>query len=255
MIQKDKLAKLKAELIHTKKEIEERFNENDHYQLERENPYNSVGELSAYDNHPGDLGTELYEREKDIALNEHTEKELADINHALQAMENGTYGKCEVCGKDIDEERLEAIPSTTYCKEHSPNQIVSHNRPVEEGVLMPAFGKFEFDDEEAVTFDSEDTWQIVSEYGTSESPSDLDNRGVDHYNDVYVESGENEGYVEDFENFIGTDMYGKEIKVYNNDQHEKYEQQLDEEGIMTSFGDLPGYEKDPYTEEALEEDK
>ena len=37
------------------------------------------GELSSYDNHPGDLGTELFEREKDVALEIHEEDQLNEI--------------------------------------------------------------------------------------------------------------------------------------------------------------------------------
>jgi YteA family regulatory protein len=247
MISHEKITHLKQQLEQSKQEVKAHLEQNDHYQLEIEHPYETVSELSAYDNHPGDLGTELYEREKDIALNEHAEKELQDIDHALQAMENGTYGICEVCGKEINEERLEALPTTTYCKEHSPDQAVSHKRPVEEEVLAPAYGRFEYDESEGTAFDSEDTWQIVQSYGTSESPSDF-SEDIEHYGRAYVESEENEGYVEDYENFIGTDMYGQNIKVYPSVKHEVYEDALDEEGTMTSFGDLPGYEKDPYTE-------
>ena len=52
-----------------------------------------------YDNHPADMGTELFEREKDIALNVHAGSELDKVDNALQAMEDGSYGKCEVCQK------------------------------------------------------------------------------------------------------------------------------------------------------------
>src|SRR5699024_5655249 len=126
---------------------------------------------------------------------EHTEKELLDINYALNAIEKGTYGVCEKCGKDIPIDRLEAIPTTTYCKEHSPTQIVSTNRPIEEGVLMPPFGKFEFDGEENTAFDAEDAWQEVARYGTSETPSDFSNP-MDHYNETFIESDDQVGYVE-----------------------------------------------------------
>ena len=57
--------------------------------LEDSSQRGSVGELSAYDNHPADMGTELYEREKDFALEEHTDSELNKVNEALQAMEEG----------------------------------------------------------------------------------------------------------------------------------------------------------------------
>jgi DnaK suppressor protein len=41
---------------------------------------------------------------------------LADINHALKAIEDGTYGICEICGKPIEEDRLEANPAARTCK-------------------------------------------------------------------------------------------------------------------------------------------
>jgi hypothetical protein len=66
-----------------------------------------------------------------------------------------------------------------------------------------------------------------------------------------MESEEPDGYVEEYENFVGTDIEGKEITVYPSNQHEQYEDMLDEEGLMTIFGDLPGYEKDPYTEDEV----
>ncbi len=252
LLNSQQIETFRSQLQVMKEEINHRFEMNEHYGLEEEHPHESVGELSSYDNHPADDATELYEREKDLALNEHTKEELHDIERALQAIENGTYGKCEVCGIDIPLERLDAIPTATTCKEHAPEQVVSHNRPVEEGVLMPPFGKFNYDEQdENVAFDAEDTYQVVNSYGSSETPSDLSNPNVDHYNDVYMESQEPDGYVEDYENFVGTDIEGNEITIYPTKLHEKYEDMLDEDGLMTIFGDLPPYEKDPYTEEEL----
>ncbi|MBD1380269.1 yteA family sporulation protein [Metabacillus arenae] len=248
MLNPQKLAAFRSQLLQTKQEIQNRFGMNEHFGLKRSHAHDSVGELSSIDNHPGDEATELYEREKDIALNEHIEEELEDINRALQAIEKGKYGTCEVCGKEIPEERLEAIPTATTCREHAREEIVSHNRPIEEGVLMPPFGKFEFDGEDVEAYDAEDTLQEVARYGSSESPSDLD-YPVDHYNDVYLESDDPVGYVEDYENFAATDLYGNEVNVYPGIGHEQYEDMLDEEGLMTPFGDLPGYEKDPYTDD------
>ncbi|MCD4838938.1 TraR/DksA C4-type zinc finger protein [Neobacillus sedimentimangrovi] len=249
MLSTEQLANLRLRLLKEKEELEENLNQNDHFGFERGHYHESMGELSSYDNHPADEGTDLYEREKDNALLEHYKIQLGNINKALQTMENGTYGKCEVCGKDIPVERLEALPNTTYCIEHSQDQMTSHNRPVEEGVLMPPFGKFDMDEkDENVAFDAEDAWQVVSQWGTSETPSDFAFR-KEHYNDVSNEAEENEGYVEDFENFVGNDIHGKNITVYPTPQHEQYENALDEEGIMTSFGDLPAFERDPYVED------
>ncbi|MEH7662268.1 yteA family sporulation protein, partial [Bacillus velezensis] len=100
------------QITHLKKQLEEhdilsRFKENDKFQLTDEFPYQSSGELSSYDNHPGDQATELYEREKDLALLDHEREHLRDIDYSLKQIENGTYGTCEVSCKDIPYDTLE----------------------------------------------------------------------------------------------------------------------------------------------------
>ncbi len=78
----------------------------------------SVSELSSYDQHQADMGTETFEREKDLSILEQVEAELADVEHALRRLDDGTYGTCEVCGNAIPDERLEAMPATRLCLEH-----------------------------------------------------------------------------------------------------------------------------------------
>jgi len=75
----------------------------------------SLGELSSYDQHQADVGTETFEREKDLSILERVESELADIEHALARLDDGTYGTCEACGRPIDEARLEAMPAARLC--------------------------------------------------------------------------------------------------------------------------------------------
>lgn len=73
------------------------------------------GDLVDFDmNHPADSGTELFEREKDIALSGNLDGMLGTINRALAKIEEGTYGVCDRCGKPIPEARLEAIPYAIY---------------------------------------------------------------------------------------------------------------------------------------------
>jgi YteA family regulatory protein len=252
MLTNEQLQTFRQRLKKEKREIQERLEKNNHLNLVDGHLHESVGELSSYDNHPADEGTELYEREKDIALHDHLENELYDIDKALEAIEKGTYGKCQKCGTDIPLERLEALPTTRYCMEHSPNQVVSQTRPIEEEILKPPFGQFEYDDEDVEAFDAEDSWQTVAKWGTSNSPSDFV-VAPDSYNEMYEEADDKDGYAEDFENFAGTDIYGKNVTVYPSDLHEEYEEILDEEGIMTTFGDLKPYEVDPYTEEDNDE--
>jgi len=42
---------------------------------------------------------------------------LEDVQDALRRMEDGSYGKCTVCGREIEPARLEAVPWTPYCLE------------------------------------------------------------------------------------------------------------------------------------------
>ncbi|HJR45315.1 MAG TPA: TraR/DksA C4-type zinc finger protein [Actinomycetota bacterium] len=74
-------------------------------------------ELSVVDQHPADVGSEVFERQKDIAIVQGFETELADIETALGRIEDGTYGTCETCGKTIPKERLEAKPAARFCVE------------------------------------------------------------------------------------------------------------------------------------------
>jgi RNA polymerase-binding transcription factor DksA len=68
-------------------------------------------ELSDYDQHPADTASETFERERDLGLLGDLETELADIQDALERVDNGTYGIDEVTGQPIDPARLEAVPT------------------------------------------------------------------------------------------------------------------------------------------------
>lgn len=69
-----------------------------------------VGELSRYDQHPADSGSDTFEREKELSILEQLESELGEIEAALQRVDDGTYGIDEVTGDQIPDERLEAFP-------------------------------------------------------------------------------------------------------------------------------------------------
>ena len=74
-------------------------------------------ELSSIDQHPGDSGTETFEMEKNVSLLEQVDDELLEVETAVQRLERGTYGTCQVCGRPIGDERLEAMPATRFCVE------------------------------------------------------------------------------------------------------------------------------------------
>jgi RNA polymerase-binding transcription factor DksA len=70
-----------------------------------------LGDLSGYDQHPADQGTETFEREKDLSILEGLESDLAEIEAALQRLDEGTYGIDEFTGEPINPDRLDAIPT------------------------------------------------------------------------------------------------------------------------------------------------
>jgi DnaK suppressor protein len=60
-------------------------------------------------------------------LAEAESRELAHIQYALEKMDEGTYGKCEACNRNIPQARLEALPYATLC--------IECKRKVESGVI------------------------------------------------------------------------------------------------------------------------
>jgi DnaK suppressor protein len=59
--------------------------------------------------------TETLELEKRLTLENRIRQELAKVEHALEKIENGTYGLCDNCGKPIPPQRLEALPQANLC--------------------------------------------------------------------------------------------------------------------------------------------
>ncbi len=62
-----------------------------------------------------DAASDVYEREKTLAIIQTLEKKLVSVERALQAAEKGGYGICEVCGSPIDPARLAVMPHSTTC--------------------------------------------------------------------------------------------------------------------------------------------
>ena len=71
--------------------------------------------LGGTDNHLAEAATGTLDREIDYTLEENSEQVLQQIDEALARIENGTFGTCARCGREIAEERLEARPWATLC--------------------------------------------------------------------------------------------------------------------------------------------
>jgi RNA polymerase-binding protein DksA len=65
--------------------------------------------------HIADSASETYMRELDEGLEENADHLLVEIEAALGRIDDGSYGLCSVCGREISAERLEAVPYATLC--------------------------------------------------------------------------------------------------------------------------------------------
>jgi len=75
-----------------------------------------VEEIAAIaDNHPADTATATLDREIDYTLEENSSRVLSEIDGALRRIDDGTYGTCADCGREIPTERLEASPWASLC--------------------------------------------------------------------------------------------------------------------------------------------
>lgn len=96
-------------------------------EIERKRLVAELGELEA-DAQPADArregspfgkreeeATESFEFEKRLALERQVRANLAEIEHALEKIKNGTYGLCDVCGQPIPPDRLDAVPFANVC--------------------------------------------------------------------------------------------------------------------------------------------
>lgn len=182
----------------------------------------SIQELSSYDNHPGDLGSELFERSKDLALRDNAMLQLQKIQDALESIKEGTYGRCQRCGQEIPLERLEAVPETTLCLEcrraAEEPRVTQRRRPIEEEVVPLPFGGLPGDEEtgDRMIDGGEDVWQMLAQ--TTEHASEAGSGS--YYGPMDLD--EDHGYVDPVEGipyFKGADgMFYEDVGAYIDDE-------------------------------------
>ncbi len=115
-MKKEKIQELKIKMEKEKETLEE-----------------ILGEFAKESSTPGDWNTrfpdfkaggtldeeadEVEEYSSLLPIERTLEAKLQNINLALDKIKNNTYGKCEDCGKEINEERLELIPEARKCSD------------------------------------------------------------------------------------------------------------------------------------------
>jgi len=73
------------------------------------------GGLSNIPLHPADLGSHTFEEELTVGLLENEEQLIEEINAALGRLDEGVYGRCTACGRELSRERLKALPYARHC--------------------------------------------------------------------------------------------------------------------------------------------
>lgn len=116
---KNELLKEKAKLTSLIGEMQDNtvFGNTSEHTSER---YTS-GELSSYDNHIADMATDVFMQDMQNSLTNHEKGKLFNVEVALSKIENGTYGICDHCKKQIDEDRLDILPETGLCSNCANN--------------------------------------------------------------------------------------------------------------------------------------
>jgi len=107
----------KGELAAIRSDLEEQARELRGEISEAENAWAALqrdsGEGSGDDQ--ADAGTKTFEREHEMSLAANSRDLLAQVERALQRLDNSTYGICENCGNPIGKARLQAFPRATLC--------------------------------------------------------------------------------------------------------------------------------------------
>jgi DnaK suppressor protein len=131
---KTKLEKYRQALLDLGKGLKGKVTDLEHEALRKTGGEES-GNLSNMPMHMADLASDNFEQEVAIGLLETEEQRLEEIAAALLRIDNGTFGRCQECGKEILEERLEAIPYTSLCIECAGRADGEMGRPTSPGNL------------------------------------------------------------------------------------------------------------------------
>lgn len=115
----ENIKKWKDKLITEKEKLESGLKTVGHINPENPNDWEAdPGEFIQRESDKNEVADKMEEFETNSAILKQLETQLLDVNAALQKIEEGKYGICEVSGEEISEERLEANPAARTCKDH-----------------------------------------------------------------------------------------------------------------------------------------
>ena len=97
------------------------------------------GQVSSYPRSVDELASDNLTSLMQMALQKQLREQMAEVEHALQKLESGTYGLCGICGQPIVPERLEALPWASLCincKTHQARRPESKNSGSSTGLVL-----------------------------------------------------------------------------------------------------------------------
>ena len=110
---KRKQASFRKILLKEKEVLEKQYHD-----LEEGNLHSSQSDFSGempFEEEYAASGTTTFERERDLSLSENVKDILKRVNEALERIDSGDFGVCEMCSQPIPEERLKALPYANLC--------------------------------------------------------------------------------------------------------------------------------------------
>jgi DnaK suppressor protein len=93
------LTRLRSELDHSARELQDLLRDG----------------VDGAGNDQADVGSKGLERDAEMSLAANQRELLLQTEKALDRLEKGTYGQCEICGEAIGKNRLMAFPRATLC--------------------------------------------------------------------------------------------------------------------------------------------
>ena len=82
----------------------------------------SLSQDSVYSVHMADAGTDSYEREKGFHFMNRESNYYKHLTKALERINDGTFGICQICDELIPEERMMEVPNATKCVQCKENE-------------------------------------------------------------------------------------------------------------------------------------
>lgn len=116
---KKKLEQFKKSLVDEKVKLEAELND-----ISKRNPASvggweaTSGDIKVDSADENEVADKFEELEENTSIVNQLDKQLTEVNNALEKIEKGSFGICEECGEPIEIERLEANPSARNSIKH-----------------------------------------------------------------------------------------------------------------------------------------